>query len=477
MFRKLVGAVLVAAIASIFSTVSVAAPIAGSFAIDIVIAPSCANLIASNQSICDKLDDTLMKVEADLLLTLSFSGLDLTSATVFTFKGVESQSFTVSGTIGAMTFKDIFVFASDLVEIEFVRSISTLSTRYCINLATPGDLTPPFLDCPAADALLFFLLEDVGIFHPAVANLILGSAFDALGMLDAPLELAKKIVDVSINIVGLTVTMRTLFANFTTGQALSQTRSWQTGVVLALEGQTVSGITMRSETWLGARQGLECWGECKPIERNYGGKVVSSFTAQEEKIFIRNLVFAGIANNFRVEFKFGQPNPTDNGLSYMEWNQVYRFIGLSISNTLRIDKSLDPHFDFVIASFKYGEMSVAAIFYIYPDITNTWQTQLAELITTFDPAGAIVTSDLTLCTESLFSISCTAGVLQHDISVSATVGDLTFDVTLKLLGMLTGFSELWADVTWKVGNVSFKTSLVIATNSVEALAFGVNVRF
>jgi hypothetical protein len=484
MFRKLLGLALVAVIAGAFSTAAVAAPVAGSFTLDIVIAPQCADLVPDFAGVtydnpgCDKIDDTVVKLEADLILTLSVSGLDITSTTVFTFKGLESQVFTVAGTVGALTFKDTFVFAPSLVEIEFVRN-SIGSVRYCVNYSTPGDITPPFLDCPSADAVLFFMLEDVGVFHPAFANLYLGGVFDAAGMLDAPLELAKKIVDLSINIAGLTITARSLFANFQTGQQTTND-TWNTGVVLGLEGQTVSGITLRSETWIGARQGLECWGECKPLERNYGGKVVPGFTAQEEKIFIRNLVFAGITNNIRIEFKFGQPNPASNGLSYVEWNQRYRLTpfggGLSISNTLRMNGNLDPIFDFLITSYKFGDMSVTAVWYIYPS-TNDWEARLAEFVTTFDPPGATVTSDLILCTEQTFTVFCTGGVFEHGIYISAAVGSMTFDMAMFLTGLVSGFYEAWLDIGWKIGNVNLKASLDLLVDGVQVVAFQVNVRF
>jgi hypothetical protein len=322
------------------------------------------------------------------------------------------------------------------------------------------------------------LIEDIGVYHPAVANITLGSIFDAANMLDAPLELAKKIVDLSINIAGLTVSLRALFANFSTG---TQTTNdiWNTGLVLGFEGQTVSGITVRSETWFGARQGLECWGECKPLERNYGGKVVTAFGAQEEKLFIRNLVFAGITNNFRVEFKFGQASPTNNGLTYVEWNMRYLLapLNLRINNTLRLNGNLDPRFDFTIFSYKYGDMSVTAVWYYYLSSTGDWSLTLAEFVTTFDPPGATVTSDLILCTETLFAGSCVAGVLEHDIYISAAVGSLTFDMYMVLFGLFSGFAELWVDVGWKVGNVNLKTSLVFSTDYVQAIAFQINVRF
>ncbi len=478
--------VIVAALVSAATVAVAAAPISGSFTMEFVFQPACSDEIPGNDNVspfpnCDKIDDLLVKVEADLLLTLAISGLDIASTTVFTFKGLESQTLLVGGTIGALIFRDTFIFAPSLVEVELVRSALSLSPRYCINMSTPGDLTPPFLDCPSPDATLYYLLENVGLIHPAVANLTLANIFDSADMLNAPLELAKKIVEININIAGLSVFFRGLFANFSTGQPASQTRSWQTGIVIGLEGQTVSGMVLRTETWFGARQGLECWGECKPLERNYGGKVVSTFSAQEEKIFIRNLNIAGIIHSFRIEFKFGQANPADNGLSFFEWNMRFRLTpfgaGLSMSNTLRIDGSLMPKFDIIAIDVNYGNTILNVIWYIYPDAMGDWQSQIAEIITTIDPPGATITSDLTFCTETLFVISCTAGVVQHDIIVSAAVNNLTVNLTLKMLGMLSGFAELWIDGTWQVGIVSFKASLAIAADYVEAIGFAMNVRF
>ncbi|MBI1743665.1 hypothetical protein HYR54_11470 [Candidatus Acetothermia bacterium] len=46
-----------------------------------------------------------------------------------------------------------------------------------------------------------------------------------------------------------------------------------------------------------------------------------------------------------------------------------------------------------------------------------------------------------------------------------------------LSGLFSGFNELWVDIGWKVGSVNFKTSLVVATDFVEALAFEISVRF
>ena len=474
----LAGAVLLSLSVSLYAN-----PISGSFSVHLVIAPACSfsngqSGLQNSDGFCGALDDTFVMFGADLVLTLSLSGLDVSSSTVFTFKGVESQVFTIVGLVGDLTFNSTFVFAPSLVEIEFVRSLSTLSIRYCINFSTPGDLTPPFLDCPAPDDFLYALLEEAGVFHPAIAHLFFSNIADTAGMLDDPLSLRKIITDGGVNLAGLTFSAQALLANMGSISA----PDWEAGLVLVLEGQTLRGITVRSETWVGARQGLECWSECSPLERHYGGKIVPGFAAQEEKIFIRNLNFTGITNHFRVEFKFGQSNSFLNGLTYLEWNTRYRFdsLGLMLSNTLRFDGNLDSRFDFLLTTLKYGDMFVTAIVYFYPASiplgAGHWEAQLAEFITMFDPPGAaIITDDLLLCTERLFSLSCTAGVLQHDIAVSSTIGNLTIELKLILYGLFSSFHELWIDTSWKMGSVNLKVSLVVGADIVEALAFEIAI--
>jgi hypothetical protein len=459
-----------------------AAPIHGRFTAHLAATPACsfsgglAGLL-NNNGLCAKVDDLRVMLESDLSLMLTLEGLDVASETVLTFQGLESQKFTISGILGAVSFTDILVFAPNVIEIEFVRSPGTLSIRYCINLATPGDITPPFQDCPIPDDFLFFLLENEGTFHPAVAHLVYSDIVDQAGMLDDPLTLRKQTIEMSVTLAGLTSSLRWLLANMSS----VQTQNWQAGLILALEGQTVSGTTVRAETWVGARQGLECWGMCSAAERGYGGTIVPGFVAQEEKIFVRNLNLFGITHHFRVEFKFGQSNPLDNGLSYVEWHQISRLtpfgVGLTLNNTLRFDGNLNPRFGSLMMRLNHGDMLATTILYFYPNVGGDWEAQLAELIVMYDPPGAIVTSDLVLCTESFYAISCAEGVLQHHLLISAAVGSLTVDLRFIFFGLVSNFSELWADVSWRVGSVTLKTSLVLGLDFVGAFSFEIGMAF
>ncbi|MBI1742383.1 hypothetical protein HYR54_04865 [Candidatus Acetothermia bacterium] len=445
---------------------------------------------------CFKVDDTAMKLEVDLALQLTISGLQIGSTTVFTFKGVEYQAFTLAATIGALSIRDAFIFAPDIVEIEYVRTSRTLSLRYCINAAAPGDVTPPFFDCPKTDSLLYWLIEaSAERFHPTVSNLKLAQIFDSKGMLDPILIFRKKIVELSLNIAGLTFSTRAMFANLGTAAAPSYTM----GFIAAAEGQTVSGVTVRAESWIGARQGLECFGECKPVERLYGGKVISGaecpggncFTIQEEKLFIRNLTLVGVNFNVRAEFIFfSDPNYKacpNSGICFVEIQSQGKVspLNLSFTNELRLDGTLNPRFDELTTTVKFGDVSVTIEWLFYPQaipcgfsLSCPWEAQVAEIISTFDPPGLTVTSELQFCTERLFSVLCGfGGVLQHDIYLSAKVGNFTWDARFIFLGLISNFFQLWVDTSWKAGEVTFTNSIVLATDAVEALAFGIRVRF
>ncbi len=482
MIRVFFALLLTVASFSLFYQPIEAAPISGSFTVDLVFAPNCVNQFNALEVRlpCTKVSDTIMKFEADLVVHLRVSGLEVGSSTVFTFEGLEFQALHIASVIGALTVRDTFIFAPSVTEIEFVRTNETLSLRYCINLSAPGDMTPPFVDCPTPDETLYFLMEDVGIYHPAHQNLILATIYDGAGMLNVPLMFRKKIVELSLNIAGLTLSTRALFANI----GSVTTPSYSAGLVLALEGQTISGILIRAETWIGTRQGLECFAECKPFEVYRVGKVLSpaNFTIQEEKIFIRNLVLGSFILAMRAEFQFftqpGSSTPTP-GLSFfqIDWRTRPIFpLNLSFANELRLGSDLNPHYDLLQVFWKFGDFSVTTSWIFYISSMNMWEGQLAEFIATFDPPGVTITQHLILCTEIYFVGYCAGGVFQHNTYISAAAGNITFSGKAKFIGFF-GFSELWIDAGFKVGAVDFIFSTVLKLDYLAVVRVSTAIHF
>jgi len=478
MFRRLLATIAaLAVVAAGWSLPAAAAPVSGSVTLDIVFTPAEFYVCGITDTPAGpveepcKIDKILVKLEADLVLTLSVSGVDITSTSVFTFKGLEFQMFTFTGTVGALAFKSQIIFAPNIVEVQVVRD-QYGRVRYCINAADPNN--PGFLACPNPDNNLYFLLEDV--IHPVVGNLRLARIFDLAGHLDPALTFRKKIAELSLSLAGLTIGLRGMFAN--TGSA--QTPDWNFGVVASVEGQTVSGITVRGETYIGARQGLECFGECKPLERIRGGKVEQDFLIYEEKIFIRNLKIAGVTFGARLEFNFFSP-PV--GLSFLLLTQDFTLapFNLTVNNAIYVQgPNLTIVQDVITTQVKIGDISVLTQWYIRPAATGAFNIYFGLLISTFDAPGVKVTDVLVPCIDENvcpFSVSTVDGMLDHNLILSTTVGDVSLDIELDFAGLFRGFYQAIVEVAWKLGNVTIKSSSVIGVDALLGQKIGIELTF
>jgi hypothetical protein len=456
-----------------------AAPVSGSAIVDIVFFPAEQCKLSSNgQSwVCTpgtKIDKISMKLETNIVLTLSVSGVDITSSSVFTFKGLEFQSFVTTGTVGALAFRTQLIFAPNIVEVQTGRDAFG-GTIYCISVSDPGPIAGGAFNCPYAGSTWYSLVEGSYI-HSVVANLFLAALFDAAGHLDPTLIFRKKIVDLSLSLAGVTIGLRGLFANL--GSAQSPT--WRMGIVSSVEGRTVGGITVRAETWIGARQGLECFGECKPLERIRGGVIEDQFVVYEEKIFIRNLKVAGVTFGAWFEFVFFDPGPGQTiGLSFIQLTQAFTLapFDLTINNTIYIQGAgLAIIQDVITTQLKVGDISATASFYVRPAVTGALNIYFAQLTLTFDPPGVKVTDVLTPCLDENV---CTKpdGLLDHKLALSTTIGDVSLNIELYLTGFVTGFYRAIVDVGWRVGNVAIKSSSVIGVNVLLGQRIGLEISF
>jgi hypothetical protein len=454
-----------------------AAPVSGSATLDIVFMPS-----PLDNPTPTKIDKILVKLELDLLLTLSVSGVDITSQSTFTFRGLEYQSFVFTGTIGALVARSQFIFAPNIIEIHAVRDSLGLPA-YCVDLADPALTDPNGWNCTTAvdagEHLLYLLIEGADLYltnvqylHPALRNLFLASFMEAQSSdpLGQPLTFRKKIADLSLSLAGLTIGLHGMFANI--GSAT--TPSWRMGIVASVEGQTVSGITIRGESWIGARQGLECFAECKPLEIVRGGMVESQFTFYEEKLFIRNLKVAGVTFGARLEFQFFD---APVGLQFVELTQNFKLapFNLEINNTLNIvGPSLTLLSDTFVTQLKVGDVSMTVVGYIWPNITGAFNLYWSRLISVFDPPGMKVISDLQFCNEEL---SCSSYLFFHDLSLSATVGDMSINIGIRLSGIFSGFVGSTIELGWKIGNVTLKSATLLTTNALAAQLFSIGFSF
>jgi hypothetical protein len=489
MFRRLMTIVAVLAVAAAGWSAQ-AAPVSGSATLDIVFRPSALYYGPNNTKI-DKID---VKLELDLLLTLSVSGVDITSVSVFTFRGLEYQAFVFTGTIGALVAKSQFIFAPNIIEIRAIRDALGLPA-YCVNTADPAianqqtvPLTTGLPACPydpATDPLalaehyLYLLIEGTdfvyGYLHPALRNLYLAGIMEAqtTDPLGQPLTFRKKVSELSLSLAGLTIGLRGMFANI--GSAT--TPAWRMGIVTSVEGQTVSGITIRGESWIGARQGVECFAECKPLEIVRGGKVENLFAFYEEKLFIRNLKLAGITWGARLEFEFAE-GPA--GLRFVELTQNFKLapFNLEINNTINIvGPDLTMASDVFTTSLKVGDISMTVVGYIWPTYTGAFNLYWSQLISVFDPPGMKVVSVIAFCNEETVCGLFGSGLRYHAINLAGTVGDMSINISLVLGNLFSNFREGIIDLSWKVGNVTVSSATILNVDYLRAQAFSINFKF
>lgn len=516
MFRRItVLACALALLAGVFSWTAAAAPITGSFTFDVVFYPEqfCTVDPGTLEIICDdpinKIDRIMVKFEADLALTMSISGLELTSSTSFTFKGVETQIFWVKATVGAMTFETALVFAPNIMEFEEVRSGG--GTRYyCLNRSAPHDYSGAFLNGCAFGSSAGILdpvfgyktwgdMLILGTYHPAIVNVIVGrwadGQFDAWhtpsvpggvtgSMLDQPLTFRKKAAEVTLSIAGLTLGLRALFANFGTVSAPNFT----IGTVLLLEGTTVSGIKVRSETWVGARQGFECFGECKPNQRlgtqggfiftpypATGGIVVPGFQPEEEKLYVSGLKLAGLTHTIVMEMQFGGAGASSLQPTFVAIQTSTPRItplGISITNIARFDRGMSRFLrDQLQFNVSFGEASGVIRWDFRPNSIGAMESLLRLIYAEFDAPGAVASITLVTCDPNEYAGVGGACNINNFLSYGSPnpflevyydllfeVGDMTVYVFADFYGsLLKDLYGFGVEATWTIGPVTLSS--------------------
>jgi hypothetical protein len=510
MFRRLLALTCALAVVGALSWGANAAPISGSFAIDIVFYPQ-------NVAKVDLID---MKFEADLILTLSISGLDITSTTVFTFLGVEFQSFVISATVGALTIKDTIIFSPTFFEFEETRD-QYGRKRWCLTSPSLPDLTgaepagEPTLYCSFPATISGYITDSVfgdvylyeiflGYWHPLVQNLVFARMLDENGALNNTIRFRKKIADLSLNIAGLVLNVKALFANVSTSATGYSLRS---GLVLAMEGKTVSGIGVRGELWLGAKQGLECFGECKPLERFFNQMVTGNGfnNLEEEKVFLTNVVIAGVRHDFSAEFHFDlsqctidQVDDDDDGwfypydtvgdsmtilspLCYMSLTQTFVVAPwrLNVQTTWNWNGNLDLISNNTFVQLKAGDMSVLAILIWRNNGQWSFTPGLAEFVTTFDPPGLQVTSDIVFCTNPVYCLfGVVPPVIAHYLSFTGTVGPMSIAAVATFdSGIFGDFAELDVDMSFSAGPVTVMVSTVLLVDQLGGAGISLSTKF
>jgi hypothetical protein len=351
-----------------------------------------------------KIDQINVDAETTLRVSLFISGLAITSTSVFSFKGAEFQAFELIAGM-AISFRNVLIFAPNIIEVDD-------DPFWTIQFAQPD---PGLVGVP----LRMFIDE-------------LASPLDLARLLaptvDDPLQFRKLISQMAINLWGVRFSVTMLIANFGT---VNQP-SFQSGLIFEAGGVTVGGAEVIALTYLGARQGWECFGECKSLERYFEGRVVPDFEFQEEKLIIRNLTIAGVTLGAEIAFDF-----TTITLSQIVLSLRVSVMGAVIQQKIVLNDLATPSF----VSFGWTVQLGDGLFEIeFIDPNGLFQFP-AKRLSFFVQWGAISFKDELFLQDPL-------GLL-HTMEVIAEFESFRFrSQTAFLGGLINGFYNQKVEMSW-----------------------------
>jgi hypothetical protein len=351
-----------------------------------------------------KIDQINVDAETTLRVSLFISGLALTSTSVFSFKGAEFQAFELIAGM-AISFRNVLIFAPNIIEVDD-------DPFWTIQFAQPD---PGLVGVP----LRMFIDE-------------LASPLDLARLLaptvDDPLQFRKLISQMAINVWGVRFSVTMLIANLGT---VNQP-SFQSGLIFEAGGVTVGGAEVIALTYLGARQGWECFGECKSLERYFEGRVVPDFEFQEEKLIIRNLTLAGVTLGAEIAFDF-----TTITLSQIILSLRVLVMGAVIQQKIVLNDLATPSF----VSFGWTVQLGDGLFEVeFIDPNGLFQFP-AKRLSFFVQWGAISFKDELFLQDPL-------GLL-HTIEVTAEFEPFRFrSQTAFLGGLINGFYNQKVEMSW-----------------------------
>lgn len=390
-------------------------------------------------------------LESLLQLQLELSGLKIKSLTALSTVGLEAQIFNLSFSIGPLTLTDIFIFSRNIIEVEEV-----LPKIFQIRFVRPdpGGIVGQYLPLLYPDPVTPY----------ARLALLLGPT------LTEPVILRKKTVEAQLAIGGLTLKIVGLFANF------GEESQWEVGTLLVLSGETVSGLRARSETYIGARRGLECFAECTPEVQFPQGRVVSGFEFEYERLTLSNIKLLGITIELDGAFNFNLtegPGP----IAYLQITSFFRLepLKLDITDILYFNSDLLLGWHTLITSWSVGEAFVMAI---WTDLSGGFTFALREFFTGLSLGSFSFTSDLLTCaSEPSCSSFWLAPIYQHDLSLSWKGGPWSARVLFSFLGFLRPLNKFVATFGYEKQGWSWHIGMAIQPSGLKVQEFFVSWRF
>ncbi len=407
-----------------------AAPISGDFFFEIGLEP---------QSLSDgevsKVDGVVIDAEMSLRLSLSVSGFDLTNWTVFSLKGLEYEALILT-LKSPLTVRNITIFAPNILEV--AGDLLWTVTRAAPD---PGGLT--------GLPLRLFI-------HELASPLDLSKLLNPV--LDNAIVFRKDILEFELTLGVLLARLSVLIANVSATAA----PDFRAGMILSVAGQTPTGTSIEATTYFGARQGFECFGECKLIERFYQGYLVEAFGIQQEALIIRNLQIAGIVND--IELVIDLANSLTKPVSKFDWELKGKiFESLGFAQRFRIDIGPTLGQAFMQSQLVYGQTQLSIE--LIDNDTSTIDFPIRQL--TFSMTlGDIRFRDILL-------LQATGGIL-HAIIIETSLEFFSFSSQTIFLGsLISNFYSERIDALYRLGSVEFKMNVLVRRDFL--LFFGVGL--
>lgn len=385
--------------------------------------------------------------ESLLQLNLNLSGLQISSLTALSTVGVEAQIFKLSATLGALTLTDIFLFSRNIVEADQYYQIKLVRPD-------PGGVVGQYIP-------IFY--KDLVTPYAQLARLLGPTLTESV-------TLRKKIVEAQLALSGVTVKAVGLFANFGTA-AIPQ---WEIGAILTLSGQTVSGVTVRSETYIGARRGFECVGECIPELQFSQGRVVSGLNFEYERLAVSNFKLAGVTISVDAAVNFN----ASEGPAGIEYLQVTSFgrvepLALDVTDILYFNSDLALSSHTLITSWSVGDAFVTAI---WTDTLGGIVFSLREFTASLSLGGVSITSDLFVCAADAGCFGLDP-IYQHDVQITFKSGPWAADLLVVFLGLIKPLNKIVLTLSYTEKSWGWRAGTAIQPSGLKVQEFYLSLNF
>jgi hypothetical protein len=231
---------------------------------------------------------------------------------------------------------------------------------------------------------------------------------------------------------------------------------------------------VQSDTYIGARRGLECVGECFPEFQFSQGRVVSGLNFEYERLIVNNIKLAGVTINIDTAINLNDAEGP-GGIEYLQITSSFRVepLALDITDILSFDSDLALSSHTLITSWSVGDAFVTAI---WTDTLGGIVFSLREFTTSLSLGGVSITSDLFVCAADAGCFGLDP-IYQHDVQLVFKNGPWTADLLIVLLGLVKPLDKIVLTISYTEKGWGWRTGTAIQPSGLKVQEFFVNLSF